>query len=352
MNNRLLAFFSAVQAKVKPLEDAASAVTTPAVVTSRTSWTPVQAVNHGYSRLADLAIVASGGTADVCTILCAGTTRDKLVTSGAAIATHRGSNDALLIYGNAIAFMDTAPPSLRVLVRFTREAVCAGVYAAIRAEANDEAVRARRIHHRVNAKADQGGLAGSMSMASILCTQLSDTLLTAAGDDRKIRAQIHAAVTPAAQGQSENHRGAALASLVTLGDLMLRSKDPDQIKQCSVAGLDREFLNKCQTAADHTNAAVTETERLLAYGTNAQAETDYWDGVNFYIMGRVVKAFATAHKLDARVPKLSFDKLKTRVARRRKKVEDVHPKDHTSAQHSAEAAAANTDGHTTQSKVA
>jgi hypothetical protein len=372
---RPIVFFSAVQARVKPVDETVSAVSTPAVVPSRASWTPGQAAARGFTTLADLATVASGGTSEGCTFLCSGTTRDKLVATGASIATYRGSNDALLIYGGAIAFMDSAPASLRTLVRCTREVVCAGVYAAVRAEANDEVVRLRRIDRRINAKAVQADLSGAMSMASRLCAQLSDTLLFAAGGDRTLRAQIQAAATPAAQGQIESHRGAALLSLVSIGDRMLQNKDPKRNQEFALVSLDREFLNTCRTVAEEANAAVAQNERLLAYGPNAQAETDYWDGVNFYIMCRVARAFAAAHAIDARVPKLMFDKLKKRVSRKGKKAEAAKPKNaadttahdaqpanakthnvttdgHVAPHSSVTERAANTDGHTTQSKVA
>ena len=312
-------FWTMVHARQKDTVGGSVTVTTTASTPPPPliSWAPPAEVQP-FDRLVTLVARTGEATEAEADALCAGTPRDKLVARGAAVATPRVAADGLRIFGRACLFFQGAPKDLVALVRLSPDVVRIGAWTALEAERRDEAGRAQRAEKRA-AKSATATVAGAEEQAAgARADQLRVLLLNVAGDDVHTATRIKNAAQPAAEGHTETSRGRVLAALVDEGAKLLTSEAPGVVTRRALFRLDQGYLDGCAAAAERARMAARAAEAPAVQQGRSQADVDLWDGRAMVVADMVVTAFATAHAIDARVPKLAYVALRDRSGDKRK----------------------------------
>jgi hypothetical protein len=297
-----MVFWAAVHARQKDVASGAVTITT----TASTPPPPLLA------RLDDLVARAGSATEAECASLCTAVSREKLIARGAEVATPRVADDALRIFGRAYLFSQGAPKEVVAIVRLSPDVVRVGAWAAREAERRDEASRSQRASQRSHRAASAGAAKAAEKAAGAQAEQLAATLLNVVGGDVHTATRIKKASQPAAEGHTETSRGRVLATLVDEGRALLASKDEGVAARRGMFLLDEGYLAGCAAVAERARAASRAADAPAVAQGRSHADVDLWDGMALTIADVVVAAFATAHAIDARVPKLAYVALRAR----------------------------------------
>ncbi len=256
-----------------------------------------------YTVQALVALVGMVAVAKVLTYV-RGFVQAVLIKRGAKVATSRVAEDGAQIVGQAAEFMARATPTQRRLLATVTPAFLAaaatGLYTAAELDAKVSRRRAKGKVGRKAAKAAEGAvLPAARARRQLFCTHL---IAMAGGESAWVtRVQDACAAAP---------DGAALArsidTMVTEG----RALAAHVAAQGGDVTVDDAYFTEMTELAEAVRAASHEVASVTP-DASAQAELDWWDGVNLWFLGTLVDNFAQAHKVDARVPRLPLGGLKS-----------------------------------------
>lgn len=117
------------------------------------------------------------------------------------------------------------------------------------------------------------------------------------------------ATQPAAAGLVETTPDVAITSLVAIGREVLASDDAGVVARRRLFRLDAEYVDECEATAAATRAAIAgahaaDDERVTL------ATVDRWDGLDIWLLRRVVNASEAGHERDKRVPRMPVQSLR------------------------------------------
>src|SRR5262249_22329253 len=123
--------------------------------------------------------------------------------------------------------------------------------------------------------------------------QLLGLLRLSAGGQKARDTEIDAAygriATPDQLAQS-------LAALAKLGRGFLSAKAAAALRKRAVmAGLDAAYLDETEALAKQARTELRTATATRETGPVTQSEVDLWDGVNLYLLGRIIDLFEIAH---------------------------------------------------------
>ncbi len=275
------------------------------------SWAP-PADAQPFARLDDLVARTGTATEAEAEALTAATPPEKLVARGATVATPRVAADALRIFGRANLFFQGAPKALVDVVRLSPEVIRIGAWTAREAERRDVASRAQAAGRRAQRGASADVAKSAAKEAQGAAAQLADALYNVAGADAHAVTRITKATQPAAEGHAETGPGRVLAALVAEGRTLVASKDAGVVTRRKLFRLDAAYLDDCARLAERARDATRTAGAPAVAAGRSHAEVDLWDGRALALADIVVAAFAKAHAVDARVPKLAYVSLRDR----------------------------------------
>lgn len=296
----------------------AAAVAVTARVTPSTPPPPLDGTAQSFPDLASL--VAHHGEATVAEVMTAlgDPTEASLAEEGRRVATPRATSDALRIYVAATRFLATKAPEV-TRVKLSPTMLRLGAWVASQAERAHAAQAHAKAAQKTAGRAHEASVDATDAKARGLRDQLADTVTKVAGSDAAMLSAIRTALQPAAHGLADTSLGASLASLVAVGRAQLASDDAKVRARCGLFNLTVADLDACAAAADSANATLRKAEAPKASSAHTQTEVDIWDGMNLALLACVVDAFAVAHEVDARVPKLAFVSLRSHFVHKRVK---------------------------------
>ena len=224
--------------------------------------------------------------------------QSSLIKRGAGVATSRVVAEGAQIVGAAAEFMVRATPAQkRLLATVTPSflsAAASGLHLASQLEAKVSRRRAKGLVRRKVAKGTVSELVPTVrARRELFCAHL---VAMASGDAGWI-ARIQGACGAAPDGDA---LAASIEAMVAEG----RALATHVRSQGAEVTVDEGYLTEMSELAATVRAASSETFGVPA-DSSAQAELDWWDGVNLWFLSALVDNFAKARKLDKTVPKLS-----------------------------------------------
>ena len=228
--------------------------------------------------------------------------RPSLVADGAKVGTPRISTDSARIYGRASDFFASATPVQKSALRgFSADLTRIAIWAALRGQELYE--QRRRADSAGASRQEQRQEDGRALRQQAVARreQLATLLRLAAGGNEQHEADIARAygriATPEELAQ-------ALDELVKLGQKYLGSGNPALKRRSAIAGLDAAYLTEAaalaKSARDRLKVATASREAPVV----SQADIDLWDGVNLYLLERIIDLFEVGNQLEPTVPRL------------------------------------------------
>lgn len=233
----------------------------------------------------------------------AGSSKADLVAAGDDVATRRIAKDCRRIYGRASDFLATAKAAqLRHLPVLTETFLRAAITAMCRGEALVTG-REQQTAQRATSKQSRASAADALrTKAAAQREVLYAALVALAGND----ARRHGALALAyGTGAAAQHAG-ALAALVKEGRALLADRSPAMALRRKSSRLDEAYLTDAEQLARELAAADKAATAVAAQPEVAQAEVDYWDGVNLWFVDTLVTMFDAGHEADPTIPRLQL----------------------------------------------
>lgn len=244
-----------------------------------------------------------------------GTTKADLITEGARVGTSRIDTDTARLYGIAADFLKKAnPEQLDALMGVSLEMIRVAAWAAQKGSSNFEALQ--------KAKRKGGGDKEQLAVAADKVrtqamqrrTALRRGLRALAAGDAALLARIEHA-----NGTAEEPKTLAdgLSSLVEVAEDILKKPSDSMKVRLKDARLSKAMLDQDRALATKARAAGEEAQGVVGGGEVSQADVDYWDGINLFLLGNIMGVFDSGNTLDPSIPRLSPNALFSYYSRRR-----------------------------------
>jgi len=255
--------------------------------------------------LDELLARCEGATSEQAKALVARYDEAELVEEGAAVRTARITKDAVRIYGMSLDFLEKATPEERQALRGISPLM---VKVAIRAVAHADQLYQQLEDSKSGKKNAMEALAATAEQQreaviagrGVLLSALDALAAGDAGWTTLIGKAQGSIVKPEDLARSVDN-------LVKLALQMHADTSPDLValRQMLELGDDwpAELEQLKQDAAEYEEAA-TKAAAAKSAPPVAQADVDYWDGVNLVLLRKIIRAHEAGHRKLPRVPRL------------------------------------------------
>jgi hypothetical protein len=228
--------------------------------------------------------------------------RAGLIADGAEVATSRIETDCARLYGLAGDFYEKADGRQKQALRgFSEDLLRMAAFAARRGQ---ELAEARRLDGERGAdrQAQRQGAAYVLRQSAVARRdQLAALLRLASGGNAELLADIERRIGRIA---SPELLAQALSELGALGRRFLKSGDAALRQRAASAGLDAAFLDDTEALARRVPTELKAAAAARESSPVAQSEVDLWDGVNLFLLERILELFEVARAIEPTVPRL------------------------------------------------
>ena len=228
--------------------------------------------------------------------------RTELIADGADVATSRIETDCARLYGLAGDFYARADArQQRALRGFGEELLRIAIFAARHGQELAEA-RRRDKSSEAGRQAQRQDMAQTLRQSAVARRdQLTALLRLAAGGNAALEADIDRRIGRIASPELLSQ---ALDALSELGRRFLKSGDAALKLRAGRAGLDAAYLDETGTLSRRIATELKSADAAREQTGVVQAEVDLWDGVNLFLIERIIELFEVAHAIEPTVPRL------------------------------------------------
>lgn len=225
---------------------------------------------------------------------------------GTGVATARVVEQGAQIVGEAATFMATATPAQKRLLATVTPAFLSAVSTGLRLAGQLDAKVSRRrakaaARRQVAKVTEEGAFPPVRARRDLFCTHL---VAMASGDGAWItRIQTACGAAP---------DGATLATSIELMVTEGRALMTHVRSQGAEVTVDEAYLAEMSDLAETARTAGSDGGGA-SNNSSAQAELDWWDGVNLWFLTALVDNFVKARKVDRLVPRLTLGSLKAAI---------------------------------------
>jgi hypothetical protein len=241
-------------------------------------------------------------TDDEVMLFVEGCDRGELIKKGKGVGTSRITTDGPRLYGTSLDFLENATQA-------QREAV-AGLSVPLLKAAIHAVHRGEELYQQLRTtKNDKSGgrAVDSVTVDKARATLVADrdvlyeTLSTLAAGDRTWQTKIERAYGTMATPKDLKK---SLTDLSVVARAMLADASPQMTARRATVAIDEAKLARLNAAAADYATAAAQAAAPMTSAAVSQADVDYWDGINLYLLRRIINIHEAGNVRDPSVPRL------------------------------------------------
>jgi hypothetical protein len=226
-----------------------------------------------------------------------------LTERGRRVATSRIDKDCGRLYGIAADFADRATEAeLDAMPAFSKRLLGVAIWAAYQGSGKAEQREASASKAGSDKKARQVDAAQLRTQGLLQRDQIAAALRPLAGGDEKLLKKINEAAYGAAASAKE--LSGVLLTLTGVGRTMLQDKSDAMKKRLEGTRVGDGLFNSLEALAGKIREAGDVAAAPLTATPIAQADVDYWDGINLYLLESLIDMFEAGNAQVPTIPRL------------------------------------------------